>query len=275
MLQKFQCRLLPLLTLVVTSLLLSACSSNNRYQMKDDKAPSNAPDVSKVENAHPRYEAFSSSAVNRTYTVLGNSYDVLTTNEHYKAKGNASWYGAKFHGHLTSNGETYDMYSMTAAHKSLPLPTYAKVTNLNNNKQVIVRINDRGPFHEGRIIDLSYAAAYKLDMLKTGTAPVEVEAIYIPNPEFAALQQLKNKNIHKYIQVMASKDKTRLSSIAVKLEHKYQLKSRIQEKSGLYRLQLGPIAQPELASKLLEKIKNDDYPQSYLIQAESSRINKR
>ncbi|MDC0085012.1 septal ring lytic transglycosylase RlpA family protein [Oceanospirillaceae bacterium] len=95
----------------------------------------------------------------------------------FKQRGLASWYGQKFHGHLTSNGETYDMYAMTAAHKSLPLPTYARITNLANNKTVIVRVNDRGPFHGDRVIDLSYAAASKLEYRKTGVAEVLVEAI--------------------------------------------------------------------------------------------------
>ena len=95
----------------------------------------------------------------------------------YKATGLASWYGAKFHGHLTSNGEIYSMFGMTAAHKSLPIPTYVKVTNLNNGRHVIVRVNDRGPFHGERLIDLSYAAAVKLGYAKQGTALVRIEAI--------------------------------------------------------------------------------------------------
>src|SRR5690606_1206077 len=97
-----------------------------------------------------------------------------------KERGKASWYGKKFHGYHTSNGEIYDMYGMTAAHKTLPLPTYAKVTNLKNGKSIIVRINDRGPFHDDRVIDLSYAAASKLGILENGTADVEVHAIDSP-----------------------------------------------------------------------------------------------
>ncbi|MDB2410034.1 septal ring lytic transglycosylase RlpA family protein [Pseudomonadales bacterium] len=101
----------------------------------------------------------------------------MKSSKGYKEKGGASWYGTKFHGRLTSNGERYNMYAMTAAHKSLPIPTYVKVKNLENGREIIVRVNDRGPFHEGRIIDLSYAAATKIGMLKKGTARVEVEAI--------------------------------------------------------------------------------------------------
>ena len=101
----------------------------------------------------------------------------MKTAKGYKERGGASWYGTKFHGRLTSNGERYDMYEMTAAHKSLPIPTYVTVKNLDNGREIIVRVNDRGPFHEGRIIDLSYAAASKIGMLKKGTARVEVVAI--------------------------------------------------------------------------------------------------
>ncbi|WNC69587.1 septal ring lytic transglycosylase RlpA family protein [Thalassotalea nanhaiensis] len=114
---------------------------------------------------------------NKNYQVFGKPYTVLKTAEGYKATGTASWYGKKFHGHLTSNGEVYDMYAFSAAHKSLPLPTYMQVTNLANNKSVIVRVNDRGPFHQDRLIDLSYSAAYKLGMLSKGTAKVRIEAI--------------------------------------------------------------------------------------------------
>lgn len=266
MYQKFLLHLRQFITLTLITFVISGCSSANRYQMQTDKAPQHALDVSNVENAHPRYEKISKSGANKTYTVLGKTYEVLPSAQNYKVKGNASWYGAKFHGHLTSNGEIYDMYSMTAAHKTLPLPTYAKVTNLNNNKQVIVRINDRGPFHDERVIDLSYAAAYKLDMLKVGTVPVEVEAIYIPNPESLELVKLQKQTKKTYIQVIASKNKARLNSIATNLEKKYKLNSRIQEKSGLYRLQLGPISHDESANKFLEKIKKDDYPHSYLVQ---------
>ncbi len=113
----------------------------------------------------------------KTITFVAKTISVLKSANNFKQTGIASWYGKKFHGHLTSNGEIYDMYSMTAAHKNLPLPTYVKVTNHLNKKSVIVRVNDRGPFHENRIIDLSYSAAFKLDMLKKGTAIVTIEAI--------------------------------------------------------------------------------------------------
>src|SRR5690554_5341368 len=101
----------------------------------------------------------------------------VTDADGYVQKGTASWYGKKFHGHKTSNGEVYDMYKMTAAHKSLPLPSFARVTNLDNGRSVVVRVNDRGPFHDGRVIDLSYAAAVKLDIHRAGTGRVEVRGL--------------------------------------------------------------------------------------------------
>lgn len=114
---------------------------------------------------------------NRPYTVLGVNYVPLEVPGNYKERGTASWYGKKFHGQKTSIGEIYNMYGMTAAHPTLPIPSYARVTNLASNKSVIVRVNDRGPFLHGRIIDLSYTAAYKLDILKNGSAEVEVESL--------------------------------------------------------------------------------------------------
>ncbi|QFU24034.1 septal ring lytic transglycosylase RlpA family protein [Shewanella eurypsychrophilus] len=251
------------------ALLLSACSSsdkanNSRYELANDKAPSSAPDVSKVEDAHPRYEPYSRGGNKSNYTVLGKSYQVLDSGKNFKQSGNASWYGSKFHGHLTSNGETYDMYSMSAAHKSLPLPSYVRVTNKKNGKQVIVRVNDRGPFHDGRIIDLSYAAAHRLDMLKTGTASVDIEVIYIDSPESIALAELKDTKLH-YIQVLASSDKAKLTTISKELEGKYQIKSRLLPTNNLYKLQIGPIGQRQIATKLNEQLKADGYPQSYLI----------
>ena len=116
------------------------------------------------------------------YEVFGQWYSVMDSSAGYKERGVASWYGKKFHGNLTSNREVYDMYQMTAAHKSLPLPTYVRVKNLRSNKSIVVRVNDRGPFVGNRIIDLSYAAALKLDMVQDGTAMVEVTAINFDNP---------------------------------------------------------------------------------------------
>ena len=173
------------LILLVTA--IAGCSTPSRYSMDTDAAPDTELDVSELPDPIPVYEPKSRGGNKPSYEVWGKTYHVLPSAEGYKERGGASWYGAKFHGHKTSNGETYNMYEMSAAHKSLPLPTYAKVTNLDNGRSVIVRINDRGPFHEGRIIDLSYAAAKKLGYYSSGIAHVEVEAITVaPNSTHGA-----------------------------------------------------------------------------------------
>lgn len=134
-------------------------------------------DLHDIPDAQPVVQARSRYGNPPYYEVAGQRYFVLNSSAGYRERGRASWYGTKFHGRRTSSGEPYDMFAMTAAHKTLPLPTYARVTHLGNGKSVVVKVNDRGPFHQGRIIDLSYAAAAKLDMLKTGSAEVEVESI--------------------------------------------------------------------------------------------------
>lgn len=253
-----------LICLLVMLSLLNACSSNSRYSMKQDKAPQHHPELANVEDAHPRYEPYSRGGNRSPYTVLGKSYTVLDTGQNYKEQGIASWYGEKFHGHLTSNGETYDMFSMSAAHKSLPLPSYVRVTNLANNKQVIVRVNDRGPFHHQRLIDLSYAAAYRLDMLKTGTAEVQLEVIYFPNPSTVALDTLINKK-NSYVQVLASSNRAKLDELGKKLSAQYQLNYRLKIQNQLFKLQLGPFKQQELAIKVSETLKTKGYPKAYII----------
>ncbi len=130
-----------------------------------------------IPDAIPRSEPLSKYGNPASYEVFGERYYVLPDSRGYKKQGRASWYGRKFHGQRTSSGEPYDMYAMTAAHRTLPLPTYVRVTNLDNGRQVVVRVNDRGPFHSNRIIDLSYTAAIKLDIVRNGTGHVEVEAI--------------------------------------------------------------------------------------------------
>ncbi|ERL53037.1 septal ring lytic transglycosylase RlpA family protein [Halomonas huangheensis] len=152
-------------------------SSGGRYAMTGDAYPESPPDVSQVPNATPRVEPRSSAGNRSTYEVWGKTYHVMDDARGYSREGTASWYGQKFHGYATSNGEIYDMYKMTAAHKNLPLPSYAQVTNLDNGRSVIVRVNDRGPFHDDREIDLSYAAASRLDILGHGTGNVRVTAI--------------------------------------------------------------------------------------------------
>lgn len=142
-----------------------------------DSGPERAPDISLIPEPVPRAEPRARYGNRSPYTVLGRTYHVLPTARGYVERGIASWYGQKFHGRPTSSLEPYDMCAFTAAHKTLPLPSYVRVTNLDNGTSVVVRVNDRGPFHEGRIIDLSYVAALKLGIHTRGTGRVEVRAI--------------------------------------------------------------------------------------------------
>ncbi|UYG01329.1 septal ring lytic transglycosylase RlpA family protein [Halomonas sp. GD1P12] len=155
----------------------TASGSGERYAMSGDAYPVEPPDVSQVPDAQPRIEAPSRAGNRSTYQVWGETYHVLPSASGYTKQGTASWYGEKFHGYATSNGEIYDMYKMSAAHRSLPLPTFARITSLDSGNSVIVRVNDRGPFHSDREIDLSYAAAARLGILDNGTGRVRVEAI--------------------------------------------------------------------------------------------------
>lgn len=160
-------------------LIITACSG-----IRGDGPPSRGSDRTSQlpDDAVPRPEANSKYGNGPVYEVFGKRYRVMPTSRGYRERGVASWYGKKFHGNLTSNREVYDMHEMTAAHKTLPLPSYVRVRNLRNNKSVVVRVNDRGPFVNNRIIDLSYSAARKLDMLRDGTSLVEVTAISFDDP---------------------------------------------------------------------------------------------
>lgn len=155
----------------------SSSSGGGRYTISQDRAPSRGIDPDSIPDVVPG-PVIRTGAGNRSpYTVLGRTYTVLSTEEGYSARGVASWYGEKFHGHKTSNGEVFDMYKVSAAHKSLPIPSFLRVTNLDNNRSIVVRVNDRGPFHGDRLVDLSYAGAVKLGFADRGTARVQIEAI--------------------------------------------------------------------------------------------------
>jgi len=168
------------LVLIVLVAALAGCGSNRSKDGPPGSGSASIPDL--PGDAIPRPEPRSKYGNGPVYEVFGVRYTVMNSSAGYKERGVASWYGNKFHGKRTSNQEVYDMHAMTAAHKSLPLPSYVRVRNLQNNKSVVVRVNDRGPFVDNRIIDLSYSAARKLDMIKDGTSMVEVEAISFDAP---------------------------------------------------------------------------------------------
>lgn len=177
------CKVLGTATLLSV---LAACASSpppesapasSRYSIQQDRAPSRTVDISAIPEVVPEPVERTLAGNRSPYTVLGKTYRVLPTEEGYSERGIASWYGEKFHGHKTSNGEIFDMYLASAAHKSLPIPSFLRVTNLDNNRSLIVRVNDRGPFHGDRLIDLSFAAAVKLGYADRGTARVQLDAI--------------------------------------------------------------------------------------------------
>lgn len=163
---------LRLITIILFMAILSSCS-----HVRKDGPPNYYVDETKIPNATPKVERLSKHGNMRFYWVFGKRYYTMRNSKNYHAVGTASWYGTKFHTRHTSSGEPYDMLAMTAAHKSLPLPTYVEVTNLKNKRKVIVKVNDRGPFESNRLIDLSYVAAKKLGMLGHGTATVRIKAI--------------------------------------------------------------------------------------------------
>ncbi|QID16369.1 septal ring lytic transglycosylase RlpA family protein [Nitrogeniibacter mangrovi] len=150
--------------------------SGGKYYEDDGPGAKVPEDIDRIADAVPRDEPIH-VATSRPYSVFGEDYVPMTSRQPFVQEGRASWYGRKFNGKRTANGEIYDMYAMSAAHKTLPLPSYVRVTNLENGRSVIVRVNDRGPFHSSRIIDLSYAAAYKLGYLRQGSTRVRIETV--------------------------------------------------------------------------------------------------
>jgi rare lipoprotein A len=275
-----------LLSIVSIFLLLAACGSvsekQSRYQVEQDSAPETIPDVTNIPDAVPKHEPLSKYGNPAHYDVFGVRYYTLTTSKGYSEKGIASWYGTKFHGRRTSSGEPYDMYAMTAAHKTLPLPSYVEVTNLDNGKKIIVRVNDRGPFHEDRLIDLSYSAATKLDIVSKGTGSVAIRAISpgelivteaVQAPATAAV--VATETIKTDVAVAEIKDKSPAETkeplnIYMQVgafssaERAEQVKTKLQQQIGdailvtpflklgevLYRVRIGPLAGLEYGDSL-------------------------
>ena len=248
--------------LCAITVFLAGCSSSpsQRYSIEDDLAPNAPISVDHIEDAHPQYEPYSVGG-NRDYTLRGQHYSIIKEPQGFTQEGIASWYGKKFHGHLTSNGEVYDMYSMSAAHKTLPIPSYVKVTNKDNGKTAIVRVNDRGPFHPGRVIDLSYAAATKLDVIRTGTANIKLEVISVEKPT----AQHKQKSIPKFVvQVASSKHQDRVRTLAKDLSQNLSVKSYVNSDNNIHRVFLGPFDDYMLTQKTLEQVKLMGYSSAFI-----------
>ncbi len=198
-----------------------------------------------VRDAVPRNEPRASYGNHSPYEVFGKKYRVMNSSKGYKERGIASWYGTKFHGRRTSSGEPYDMHLATAAHKTLPLPTYAEVTNLDNGKKIIVKINDRGPFKDDRLIDMSYAAAIRLDMTAKGTARVEVRAIDTSNMPKATASELKVPGVTGgeetvFLQMGAFSKQNSAEELAGRLEGVDLKPASIHKGGRMYRVWLGP-----------------------------------
>jgi rare lipoprotein A len=243
----------------------TACTSMAPLEPSDD-APLNPRDVSNIPNAVPRYEPLSRYGNPASYMVYGKRYHTLPSSKGYKERGLASWYGTKFHGKRTSSGEPYDLYGMTAAHKTLPLPTYVEVTNLGNDRSVIVKVNDRGPFHGDRLIDLSYTAAVKLEILGNGTELVEVRAIDTGTPATttqatpvvpATVSQQEDTVL--YLQVGAFSNRENAERLQGKIQAENIGAVRIIESTAangtFYKVQVGPLADTTELDRVARSLK--------------------
>ena len=219
----------------VVALLLAACAGDK--EKSDGDGPSSRKiKPGDVKDAVPKDEPLARYGNHSPYTVLGKTYTLLPTSKGYHERGIASWYGSKFHGRRTSSGELYDMHLATAAHKTLPLPTYAEVTNLDNGRKMIVKINDRGPFHEGRIIDLSYAAAIRLGVDQTGTARIDVRSVDVKKSKKYSAKVADDT----FLQVGAFSKKSTAKDLAGELKAANLKPVSVQKSRGLYKVWIGP-----------------------------------
>lgn len=285
-------RFLRLLLLCVIAAVLVACSSapqqaptatpaakpsQSRYGDLHDSAPEQLIDTSKVPDAVPRYEVRTMAGNKNPYTVLGKTYHLIQDERSYKERGRASWYGKKFHGYHTSNGEIYDMYAMTAAHKTLPIPSYVRVTNTANGKSVVVRVNDRGPFHSDRIIDLSYAAAQRIGILGAGTGAVEVEIVLpsdaAPPPRIAeplnpivVPGSALPPNTHLQIGAFSSEKSAKQFAAEVGVKLSYPVKiSRAEPSKTIFRVRVGPLGNAQQLQDARNQLQRLNIPESHVV----------
>ena len=256
-------QLLPLMLLLLT---LGGCSIRGPDSPGSadsrDSAPARRLDPGQIVDAVPRDEPRSRYGNPKSYKVLGRRYQVMKSGDGHVERGIASWYGTKFHGRRTSSGEPYDMYAMTAAHKTLPLPSYVQVRNLNNGRSAVVKVNDRGPFHENRIIDLSYAAATKLGILGQGTGLVEIRVI---DPRRPAAPIASSKSLEKqkreprmYLQAGAfsiqGNAQRQLQQILQSLQAPVLIQMVERNGKSLYRVRIGPLARVEQIDSISDQL---------------------
>ena len=247
------------------SFLLAGCAGTPQK----DGPPREQRDVSKIPDAVPTVHqgAFKNSA----YQHEGVLYEPMTSASGYSEEGIASWYGTRFHGKQTANGEIYDLYGMTAAHKTLPLPSYARVTNRANNRSVVLRVNDRGPFVDDRIIDLSYAAAKKLGFEEEGIAMVLVEGIDVG--AFAAAE-VRGEHKEVFLQVAALTNYHNAQLLRRRLSEFMSAPVKIikgDEEDTLYRVRVGPVQTPEHMESLLDALESREFESPYLVYETVSR----
>jgi len=241
-------------------LALAACGSVQTYH---DGPPATQFDARTIPDAIPRVEPRSAYGNPRSYVVRGKRYFVMHNSSGYRERGIASWYGTKFHGRLTSSNEPYDMYTMSAAHKTLPLPTYVEVTNLDNGRKVIVRVNDRGPFKANRLIDLSYAAAIKLGMTRTGTALVEIRALRPGAPRKPVQTSpetttAKTEKARLFLQVGAYADRENAERMRQRIHRLVHSDVRVfaqgSQHKAMYQVRVGPLPNVKEADRMGAKL---------------------
>ncbi|HEY0634471.1 MAG TPA: septal ring lytic transglycosylase RlpA family protein [Gammaproteobacteria bacterium] len=227
-----------------------------------DSGPRRPVDTSRAPEPVPRVEPRSKYGNPASYEVNGRQYHVLASSSGYVERGIASWYGTKFHGRRTSSGETYDMYAMSAAHKTLPIPCYARVTNLENGRSVVVRVNDRGPFHDNRLIDLSYAAANRLGINAKGTGLVEVRTVTSAEEATAQTQAANAPTAggtpRLYLQVGAFVSRSNADQLRSRLTSHQIPSASVQQASRpegpIYRVRIGPLSDTDEADALASRI---------------------
>lgn len=245
-------RALPLA--IAVALVLAACG---RPSIRDvpDGPPTQSLDPALIERPQPRPEPPSAYGNHSPYEVLGRTYHVLASAGDYHERGIASWYGTKFHGRPTSSGEPYDLYKLTAAHRTLPLPTWVEVTRTDTGQSIIVRVNDRGPFHPDRIIDLSWAAASELGMTELGTAPVEVRAITFEDGPGSIPRPAR---LPVFVQVGAFSEQERAHAVTRDLERAgigpIQTEPTQTDAGRVWRVRLGPVADTGAAIALVDRV---------------------
>lgn len=262
---------LSLYTCIIALLFLSACSNKTsqiKHTIDVDSAPDNPHfDVSQVEHWQVQPEGLSRYGNHSPYVVYGKQYHVVNRDKVFEQRGKASWYGKKFHGRKTSNMEVFDMYKLTAAHRTLPLPSYVEVTNLDNNRKVIVRVNDRGPFVGKRIIDLSWAAAKLLGYEKQGVANVHIKLIQTPDKQNQQTQLLEEK----YLQIGAYSEHQTAQNIAndlIQLDLLPVKISKSETSTPFYRVRLGPLTMDETLDTIIQKVHTSGFPDSKIVTVE-------